>query len=71
MLTVFSYSYLSMLYCNSNCSLTVSCIIEYDDDDDDDDMVCVTTLLVSLDHNFVHVCFYSLLLKKTLLFLPW
>ena len=26
-----------MLYCNSNCSLTVFCIKQYNDDDDDDD----------------------------------
>jgi len=30
-----------MPYCNSNCSLTVCCIKQYDDDDDDDDAVKV------------------------------
>jgi len=36
-LFLYSYSQLSMPYCNSNCSLTVFCIKEYDDDDYDFD----------------------------------
>ena len=31
------FSNLSILYCNSNCSLTVSCNKVYGDDDNDDD----------------------------------